>query len=65
MSVLDNHGEAVTELNKAWADKAVLVELVLDPNLTPAAKNLIAIAIRDDEMPPTDETRSWYKVHCY
>lgn len=43
-------------------DKNLLVDLVLDTTLTPAAKNLVAIAIRDGGMPPTDETRVWYKI---
>lgn len=30
MSVLDNHGEAVTELNKVWDENAALRALALD-----------------------------------
>ena len=50
------------ELQKLEGEKALLIELVLDTSLTPAAKNLVAIAVRDGGMPPTDETRSWFKI---
>jgi len=52
------------EIKQLTLEKALLVELVLDTALSPAAKNLVALAIRDGDIPPTDETRIWYKVHC-
>lgn len=42
-------------------DRQMLIELVLDDTLTPAAKRLIAIAIRDGGLAPTDETLAWAK----
>jgi hypothetical protein len=50
------------KLEQLTSDKALLIELVFDDVLTTAAKNLIALAIQDGEMPPTDETRVWYKL---
>jgi hypothetical protein len=50
------------EIKQLTLEKSLLVELVLDTDLSSAAKNLIAIAIRDGGMPSTDETRVWYKL---
>ena len=56
------HDDMIKPLER---DKALLIELVLDDQLSAAAKNLVAIAIRDGGMPPTDETRSWFKIRTY
>lgn len=52
-------------IDRLELDRALLIDLVLDTSLTAAAKNLVAIAIRDGKMPPTDETRSWYKIRAF
>lgn len=53
---LDPHGECAAEIARLQSDRALLIELVLDDTLTPAAKNCVAIAIRDGGLAPTDET---------
>lgn len=59
-------GEAALEIERMeveidWlrAAKALLIELVLEANLTSTAKNLVAVAVRDGSLLPTPEAREW------
>lgn len=51
--------EAADEIERLSKERAILIELVMDANLTPGAKNLVAIAIRDGSLTPTEETMAW------
>lgn len=50
---------AANEIEKLRLNNQILTELVLDTTLTPAAKNCVAINLRDGCPAPTPETLEW------